>query len=139
MAPDGTATVAWSGIAGASFPRIYPARVATATPGAARFGTTQTLSPSAAVGDVAVDAGGTALVVAATLPTPGDNQTTEQVFASLRPAGAAAFAIPELISAPERARLPQAAFNPVTHQAAVVWVSAPQGTTHRLRYAVRAG
>ena len=94
MAPDGTATVAWSGIVGASFPRIYPARVATATPGAARFGTPQTLSPSAAVGDVAVDASGTALVVAATLPVPGDNQTTEQVFAGLRPAGAAAFGIP---------------------------------------------
>ena len=139
LAPDGTATVAWSGIAGASFPHIYPARVATATPGAARFGAMQTLSPSAAVGDVAVDDGGTALVVAATLPTPGNSQTTEQVFASVRPAGASAFAIPELISAPERARLPQAAFNPVTHQAAVVWVSAPQGTTHRLRYAVRAG
>ena len=139
MAPDGTATVAWSGIAGASFPHVYPARVATATPGAARFGTPQTLSPSAAVGDVAVDERGTALVVAATLPMPGDNQTTEQVFASVRPAGGAAFGTPELISAPERARLPRAAFAPVTNQPAVVWVSAPQGATQRLRYAARTG
>ena len=138
-APDGTATVAWSGVAGASIPHIYPARVATATPGAARFGTPQTLSPSAAVGDVAVDERGAVLVVAATLPIPGDNQTTEQVFASMRHAGAAAFGIPELISAPERARLPRAAFAPVTDQPAVVWVSAAPGATQRLRYAVRTG
>ena len=139
LAPDGAATVAWSSIAGANFPYIYPARVATAPPGAARFGPFQTLSPSAAVGDVAVDDRGDALVVAATLPIPGDNQTSDQVFASVRPAGAAAFAIPELISAPERARLPQAAFNPVTHQPAVVWVSAPQGATQTLRYSARTG
>jgi hypothetical protein len=139
MAPDGTATVAWSGIAGASFPHLYPARVASATPGAARFGAVQTLAPNAAVSDVAVDAPGTALVIAQTLPTAGDNQTTDQVFASLRPAGAPTFAAPELVSAPERARLAQAAFNPVTHQPAVVWVSAPQGATMRLRYSVRAG
>ena len=139
MAPDGTATVAWSGIAGASFPHVYPARVATATPGAARFGTPQTLSPSAAVGDVAVDERGSALVVAATLPVPGDSQTSDQVLASVRPAGAAAFGIPELISAPERARFPRAAFAPVTNRPAVVWVSAPQGATQRLRYAARTG
>jgi hypothetical protein len=139
IAPDGTATVAWSGITGTSFPHLYPARVATTGGGKTPFGAPLTLAPSAAVGDVAVDADGTALVVAATLPVPGDNQTSDQVFASLRPAGAAAFAIPELISAPERARLPQAAFNPVTHQPAVVWVSAPQGATQRLRYAARTG
>ena len=139
LAPDGTATVAWSSIVGTAFPHVYPARVATATAGTGSFGAVQTLAPSAAVGDVTTDAQGNALVVAATLPTPGDNQTSDQVFASLRPAGAAAFAAPELVSAPERAHLPRAAFNPVTHQPAVVWVSAPQGAAHRLRYAVRSG
>ena len=139
MAPDGTATVAWSSIVGTGFPHVYPARVASATGDGASFGVVQTLALSAAVGDVTSDAQGNALVVAATLPTPGDNQTSDQVLASLRPAGAAVFAAPELISAPERARLPRAAFDPVTHRPAVVWVSAPQGATQRLRYAERSG
>ena len=137
IAPDGSATVAWSGITGTRFPHLFPARVATAPRGAPRFDAAQQLAPSAVVGDVAVDDQGSALVVAATLPEPGDNQRTDQVFASLRPAGAAAFGVPELVSAPEHAQPPRAAFNPVSHQPAVVWISAPQGATHTLRYAAR--
>jgi hypothetical protein len=140
VAPDGTATVAWSGIAGTRFPFTYPARVATATgTTTATFGPPQTLASSAAVGDLAGDDQGNVLVVAATLPRPGDAQTSEAVFASVRAPGEALFGVPTFISLAERARDARAAFNPVTHEPSVVWISAPQDGNHRLRLASRSG
>ncbi|HEV7806897.1 MAG TPA: hypothetical protein VGO80_13830, partial [Solirubrobacteraceae bacterium] len=136
MSPDGTATVAWSGIDGARFPHTFPVRVATAG-SSLRFGAAQTLAPNAAIGGVAVDRRGTAIVVWATLSIPGVNQITQQVFASLRAPGAAAFAASEAVSAAERAELPRAAFDPVTGRPAVVWVSRLDGVAQRLRFAAR--
>jgi hypothetical protein len=138
IASDGAITVAWSGIAGAGFPHIYPARAATAQPGAFSF-TSQTLAPNAAVEDVATDATGATVVVGATLAQIGDNQTTDQVFASLRAGGAPAFAPPEEVAPAERASLPRAAFDPVTGRPAIVWISRTPGTTQRLRFSARTG
>jgi hypothetical protein len=137
MEPDGTATVAWSGIAGTTFPHTYPARVATAAP-SAPFAAAQTLSPDAAVEDAAMSDQATALVVWATLPEPGNEQTTDQVFASLRLAAEPAFAAPEAVGPAERATLARAAFDPATGRPAVVWVSRAGGVAQRLRFAARA-
>jgi len=136
---DGAVTVAWSGITGASFPHLYPARAAMAAAGNFRFGGAQTLAPNAAVGDVATDAAATTYVVWATLPQIGSNQTTDQVFASLRPAGEPSFTALEELGPAERATLPRAAVDPVSGRPAVVWVSRPQGGTQLLRFAARTG
>jgi hypothetical protein len=139
IAPDGAATVAWSGIAGQGFPYAYPAQAATAPAGDFRFGGAQTLAPSAAVGDVATDAAGTTYVVWATLPEAGNNQTTDEVYASVRPAGAASFAALEAVGPAERATLPRAAVDPATGRPAVVWISRLQGATQLLRFSARTG
>ncbi len=135
----GAVTVAWSGITGASFPHLYPARAAIAAAGDFRFGGAQTLAPSAAVGDVATDAAGTAYVVWATLPEVGNNQTTDQVFASVRLAGEPSFTLLEEVGPAERATLPRAAVDPASGRPAVVWVSRPQGAAQLLRFAARTG
>ena len=103
------------------------------------FGPMQTLAPNAAVGDVATDARGATVVVWATLAIPGVNQVTQQVFASLRGAGAATFAAPEAVAPAERAELPRVAFEPLSGRPAVVWISRLPGVTERLRYSARAG
>lgn len=138
LAPDGTATVAWSGIAGARFPSTFPARVATAGP-SRRFTSPQTLSPNAAVGDVTSDDRGRTLVVWATLPQAGNSQTTGQVSASFRAAGAPTFAAPEQVSPEEAAHLPRAAFDPKTNRPAVVWISRASDAPQQLRVAARSG
>jgi len=136
IAPAGTATVTWSGIAGTRHPHTFPLRVATAG-SSLRFGELQTLEPNAAAGDIAMDARGATLVVWATLSIAGINQLTEQVFASVRPPGGATFAAPEAVSSAERAELPRVALEPATGRAAVVWVSRVQGLAQRLRFTSR--
>jgi hypothetical protein len=121
MASDGTATVAWSSIARTG---AYPARVATAG-SSLRFGAPQELAPSASVGDVAARPDRGAVVVWASLPQAGNNQSTEQVFTSARGPADAAFAAPESVSAAERAREPRVAVNPRTGRPAVVWIGRP--------------
>jgi hypothetical protein len=138
LAPDGKATVAWSSITGARFPSGFPARVATAD-SSLRFGAPQTLAPNAAVGDVTSDNRGATLVVWVTLPQAGNNQTTSQVFANLRAAGAPAFAAAEQVSPVEHAALPRAAFDPKTRRPAVVWISRTSDTPQQLRFAARTG
>jgi hypothetical protein len=136
LAPDGTATVAWSSITGGGFPSNFPARVATAG-SSLRFASPQTLSPNAAVGDVTTDDQGRTLVVWATLPETGNNQITSQIFASLRAAGAATFATPEQLSPDERADLPRAAFDPKTNRPTVVWITRAGHVPQQLRVAAR--
>jgi hypothetical protein len=75
----------------------------------------------------------------ATLPQIGDNQTTDQVFASVRPDGAPSFTAPEEVGPAERATLPRAAVNPATGQPAVVWISRLPGAAQQLRFSARAG
>ena len=135
IAVDGTATVAWTH-AGSGF----PARVATAGP-RSRFAAAQTLAAGGAVGDVAIDARGAALVVWATPTTPSlaPLRLSGQVFASLRPRGAAAFGAPEAVGPAERADLPRVAFDPATGGAAVVWISRVPGVAQALRFAERIG
>jgi hypothetical protein len=136
--PDATATVAWTGITGTTFPHGYPARAA-ATGSSWRFGAATTLAPSAAVEDAATSSAGATVVVWATLPEPGNSQTTQQVFASLRPPGAGAFAPAEAVSAPERATQPRVGFDPATQRLAVVWISRVAGAPQTLRFAARTG
>ncbi|MEA2663738.1 MAG: hypothetical protein QOI11_682 [Candidatus Eremiobacteraeota bacterium] len=136
---DGVVTVAWSGIVGTRYPHLFPARAATAPAGDFRFAAIQTLAPSAAVGDVVTTADGAAFVVWATLPEVGNNQTSDQVFASVRPAGAPAFSATEEVGPAERATLPRAAVDPLTQRPAVVWVARPQAGSQLLRFAARTG
>ena len=138
MAPDGTATVAWSSIAGASRPHTFPVRVARAA-SSLRFSNVQTLAPNAALGGVAAGARDAAIVVWATLTIPGANQVTDQVFASVRAQGRAVFAAPEAVGPAERAELPRVAIDAASGRAAVVWVSRAQGLAQRLRFASRPG
>lgn len=138
LAPNGAATVAWSSIADAGSRSGFPARVATAV-SSLRFRPAQTLSPNAAVGDVTSDDRGRTLVVWTMQPHAVGSEPARQVFASLRAAGAAAFAAPEPVSPIEHADLPRAAFDPTTRRPAVVWINRTTDTRQQLRFAARTG
>ncbi|MDQ3770076.1 MAG: hypothetical protein M3370_11465 [Actinomycetota bacterium] len=144
MAPDGTATVAWSRMA-----RTRSGPQAATANSTLRFKAAQQLSPSGAVGDVAVSRDGTALVVWSTPAHVLNDETSAQVFANLRPARQQTFAAPEAVGPPEGAHQPRAAFDPRTGRPAVVWIaqpdtqpdapSQPGSQTQLLRYAHRTG
>lgn len=125
VAPDGTATAAWSAAVGPRFPYAFPLLVATSPPGA-RFGPAIQLDPHAAAGDAAVSADGDTLVVWSRI-LRGNEQEPDQVFAALRPAGASAFGPPEEVSPAEVATRPAAAFDPLSGDAVVVWSGRPGG------------
>lgn len=116
LAPDGSATVAWSNVVGSS----YPVRVATAGP-STRFRPAGQVAPDGAVGDVAVSGDGTALLV--WNPFTEFGPEGGQVQAALRPPGALAFGSAENVTAPEPTQLSLggAAFDPATGRPAVVW------------------
>lgn len=138
MAPNGTATVAWSRIA-----RTRSGPQAATANSTLRFGAAQQLSPSGAVGDVAVSRDGNALVVWASPAHVLNDDTSAQVFASLRPARQRAFAAPEAVGPREGAHQPRAAFDPLTDRPAVVWIAQPgtpaqpESQTQLLRYSHR--
>jgi hypothetical protein len=145
VAPDGRATVAWSGVRRTSGPDLaFPVTTATSD-GAGRFGRATELAPSGAVGDVAVRADGAAIVAWAQGLLTGDAILTNQAFAAARPAGATAFAAPEAIADPDVASPPTVAFNPVTGSPTIAWVARPNGVdpsmgidrTALLRFATR--
>jgi hypothetical protein len=138
MDPAGTATVGWSGIAGARFPFTFPARAATAG-SSLRFGPADTLAPSAAVTSAAADSTGAAAVAFATLPEPGNNQQSDRVFAAIRPSSTSSFATAEPVSPVEAASDPRVAFDPKTHEPAVVWITRRPGQTQMLRFSQRSG
>jgi hypothetical protein len=94
MLPDGTATLAWTNVRGDTF----PLRSATAPPGA-RFGGTREISPNGVVGGLAVGGGATLLTWTDAQPDIAPSFPRD-VFASLRPPGAAAFGPPERVSSP---------------------------------------
>ena len=116
LAPDGSATVAWSNVVGSS----NPVRVATTGP-RTRFRPAGQVAPNGAVGDVAVSGDGTAVLVWDPFTEFGPEGG--QVQAALRPPGAPAFGSAENVSAPEPTELSHggAAFDPATGRAAVVW------------------
>ncbi len=120
VAPDGTAAVAWSQAVGKPVTG-FPVRVATSTTGGT-FGSATDLAPFGAVQDVAVSAGGTVLVVWG-LITLDDPQTAEQIVAGMLPGGTTAFGAPETVSELDRPSTADAAFDPVTGQATIVWTA----------------
>ncbi len=124
VAPDGTATVAWSQVAGNPV-TTYPVRVATSTPSGV-FGPATQLAASGAVHDLATGPGGTTLVVWGSLADNPDQ--AEQIVAAIRPGGAAAFGAAELVSEPGEPSIAAAAFDPVTARPAVVWTARGAGT-----------
>jgi hypothetical protein len=134
---DGAAVVAWSSPLGSysAGPRSA-VRVASASP-RGRFGAQRELAPSGAVGDVAIGAGGAAIVVWSQVA--GEEEPLD-VIAALRPAGASDFGTPEAVSPRERASYPAAAFDPKSGQPVVVWSATPAGSQGQvLRVARRNG
>jgi hypothetical protein len=120
VADDGSAVVAWSSPQGSYRAGIHRAvRVATAGP-RGRFGAQRELAPSGAVGDVAVGAGGAAIVVWSQL-VPEDE--ARDVVAVVRAAGASAFGAPEAVSPSEHAVTPVAAFDPRSGRPVAAWVA----------------
>jgi hypothetical protein len=134
---DGSAVVAWSSPRGSFAGGISSAvRVASAGP-RGRFGLQRELAPSGAVGEVAVGAGGAALVVWSQL---APEEEPVDVIAALRPGGASAFGAPEAVSPSERAHDPSVAFDPRTGHAVVAWAATPAGSQGEvLRVAERSG
>lgn len=119
---DGTATVAWSGVAARKLP--YPVRVATAGP-TGRFGATAQLAPNGAARGVVTARDGTTTVLWGSLTDP-EAETLDQIFASRRPAGARHFAAPEAVSPPEPAVNNAAiALDPRSGRPAALWIGAP--------------
>ena len=116
VAPDGSATVAWSNVVGAS----TPVRVAAAGP-RTRFGPTVQAAPDGAVGDLAVGGDGSALLLWNVVTEIG--VAGGPIQAALRPPGAPAFGNSETVVAPGPAQLSlgRAAFDPATGRPAVVW------------------
>ena len=127
-APDGTATVAWSLPVGDS----QPVRASTQDARAA-FGPVQTLGASGALGGLAAAADGRVLATWVRAPA-GKPYELRDVAAAIAPSRGA-FGSLEVV-APEDARSPVAAFEPVAGRLVVAWV-AIQGATSRVRVAFR--
>jgi hypothetical protein len=120
---DGGALMTWSQVAGDGSEGPNPVVVASAAPGA-RFGRPAVLDPDGAAGDVAIAPDGRAIAVWSRI-LRGNLQQPDQVFAALRPAGSAAFAAAEAVSADGVAGRPSAAFDPATGRPAVAWSERP--------------
>lgn len=123
VAPDGTATVAWTQAVGK--PVTYPVRVATAV-AADTFAPFTQLAPSGAVHDLATGPGGTTLVVWGQIADNPDQ--AGQIVAAIRPGGAGAFSAAEPVSGTDGPSLAVAAFDPVTAQPSIVWTARQAGT-----------
>jgi hypothetical protein len=121
---DGTATVAWSGMAAANRELTYPVRVATALP-AGRFNVPTQLAPNGAARGV-VTARDDATTVLWGLLTDPEGEVVDRILASRRPAGAGQFAAPEAVSQDETAVNNAAiALNPQSDRPAALWIGAP--------------
>jgi hypothetical protein len=120
--PDGTATVAWSGVAAGEL--AYPVRVATAR-AAGRFGDTAQLAPNGAARGVVTAHDGTTTVLWGVLTDPEAEQL-DRILASRRPAVAGDFAPPEAVSPPEPAvNNASIALDPRTGHPSALWIGAP--------------
>jgi hypothetical protein len=145
IARDGTATVAWSGVAPRRLP--YPVRVATARP-AGRFGAPTELAPQGAASGVVTARDGTTTVLWGSL-TDAEAETLDQIFASGRPPGAGNFAPAEAVS-PRESVFDSAALalDPRSGRPAALWIGSPTTPPGQLpgggrpaepRYSVRGG
>jgi len=147
MASDGSATAAWGNVRN-RYPRLeYPVRTATALPGAG-FGPATTLAATGALGSVGAAPDGRMLLTWTNavfgFGIPGAERS--DVFAALRPSGAAAPGPPEIVSTPELEDLaPAAAFDPLSGRPTMAWPAAVrQSETSpyeqvRIQLATRAG
>jgi hypothetical protein len=120
----------------------YPVRAATAH-ATGRFGASVQLAPNGAARGVVTARDGTTTVLWGLLTDP-EGEIVDQILASRRPVGTAAFAPPEPISHGETAvNYAALALNPQTDQPAALWVGAPgqplDGVPLQPRYSARAG
>lgn len=132
VAPDGTATVAWSQAVGK--PVTYPVRVATAVFANAFPPFTQ-LAPSGAVHDLATGPGGTTLVVWG--PIADNPDQAEQIVAAIRPSEPRIFGAAGAVSGADELSLAVAAFDPVSGQPSIVWTARKAGAAQGVRLATR--
>lgn len=144
VAADGSATVAWSGVA-ARTPH-YPVRVASATP-SGRFGRAARLARNGAARGVVTSRDGTTTVLWCPLSDP-EAETVDRILASRRGPAATLFAAPEGVSLEREVATNTAALalDARSGRTAVLWIGAP-GTPAgellandarvELRYAVR--
>jgi hypothetical protein len=126
IGPDGTATLAWSGVTVKPAPVdqgfVRPARVATAGP-TAGFGPTTQLAPDANVFGVVTAGNGTTTILFGPLSGLG---TIDQILATRRPAGASSFSAPQAVSPPEFvASYATLAVDPHTRGLAALWQGDP--------------
>jgi hypothetical protein len=143
---DGTATVAWSGVAVAQRQLAYPVRVATAGP-TGHFDAITQLAPNGAARGVVTARDGTTTVLWGPLTDP-EGEVLDGIVASRRPAGASVFAAPETVIQGEAAVNNVAfALNPRTASPAALWIGAPgkppgqplDGLPLQPRYSTRGG
>jgi len=143
---DGTATVAWSGVAVAQRQLAYPVRVATAGP-RGRFGATTQLAPNGAARGVVTARDGTTTVLWGPLTDP-EGEVLDGIVASRRPAGASLFAAPEAVTQGETAVNNAAiALDPQSGRPTALWLGAPgsppgqpvNGVPRQPRYSTRGG
>ena len=121
---DGTATVAWSGMAAANRELTYPVRVATALP-AGRFSAPTRLASNGAARGVVTARDGATTVLWGLLTDP-EGEVVDRILASRRPAGAGQFAAPEQVSQDETAVNNAAiALNPQSDRPTALWIGAP--------------
>jgi hypothetical protein len=134
MTRDGTATLAWTNVVGDRF----PLRTATAPPGR-RFGPTAEPSPNGVVGGLAADRGAALLSWTDAEPDIAEPPPRD-VFAALRPAGAAAFGAPERVStaALDDSDPAVPAFDPRGSRPTVLWPAGSDRPRTRLQLSSRA-
>ncbi len=118
---DGTATVAWSGVAARQLP--YPVRVATAGP-VGRFGATMQLAPNGETLGLVTARDGTTTVLWGSV-TDFEAETLDGIFAARRPDAASRFAVPEAVSPREPVARAAIALDPQSGRPAALWVGSP--------------
>jgi hypothetical protein len=120
VAPNGTATVAWSQAVGVPV-SSFPVRVATSN-AAGVFGPSADLAAFGAVHDIAVNRQGSTLVVWGRISL-ADPQQADQIMAAVRLGGATSFGAAETVSGLDQPSIADAAFDPVTRQPVIVWTA----------------
>jgi hypothetical protein len=128
--------VAWSNAVGDT----YPLRVATSD-AIGRFSASTELDSAGAVGDLALNAGGSTLLTWTRFQGHYPDEQATQVLAALRPAGTPAFGAPETVATDDHVGVdgPRAAFDPRNDRPAVVWSAGLSSPMNALHLAVREG
>lgn len=142
VAPDGSATAAWSSVRGGGVELQFPVRTATASV-TGGFGPITQLAETGLVGSVATAADGTTLLTWADRAPDYPSLEPERgdIFAALRPPGASALGPPETVSSPELYDTPPAAaaFDPRTGRPTAVWPTGDNAGSAWIQLATRSG